>query len=210
MVKRESKGGLGVSGEQVLLQRAKKGEIAAFEALVNAYERRVYALALRSTGSEADAADITQEVFLRAYRALPTFRGESGLSTWLYRITVNLCVDLARKNNPTDSLDEEHAGSIPETRGAHQPEAALANSELRRELDIALGMISEEHRKIVILRDVAGMSYTDIAAALDLEEGTVKSRLARARKALRKILIERGNISLPSSSKQSERGREDA
>lgn len=100
MVKRESKGGLGVSGEQVLLQRAKKGEIAAFEALVNAYERRVYTLALRSTGSEADAADITQEVFLRAYRALPTFRGESGLSTWLYRITVNLCVDLARKNNP--------------------------------------------------------------------------------------------------------------
>ena len=199
-----------MSGEQVLLQRAKKGEIAAFEALVNAYERRVYALALRSTGSEADAADITQEVFLRAYRALPTFRGESGLSTWLYRITVNLCVDLARKHNPTDSLDDEHAGSIPETRGAHQPEAALANSELRRELDIALSMVSEEHRKIVILRDVAGMSYTDIAAALDLEEGTVKSRLARARKALRKILIERGNISLPSSSKQSERGREDA
>ena len=93
---------------------------------------------------------------------------------------------------------------------ARSAEAALANSELRRELDIALGMISEEHRKIVILRDVAGMSYTDIASALDLEEGTVKSRLARARKALRKILIERGNISLPSSSKQSERGREDA
>lgn len=199
-----------MSGEQVLLQRAKKGEIAAFEALVNAYERRVYTLALRSTGSEADAADITQEVFLRAYRALPTFRGDSGLSTWLYRITINLCVDLARKNNPTDSLDEEYAASIPEVRGAHQPEAALENNELRRELDIALSMVSEEHRKIVILRDVAGMSYTDIAAALDLEEGTVKSRLARARKALRKILIERGNISLPSASKQSERGREDA
>ena len=190
----------------MLLQRAKKGEMAAFESLVTAYERRVYSLALRSTGSEADAADITQEVFLRAYRSLDTFRGESGFSTWLYRITVNLCVDLARKNNPAESLDDEQALEAPETRGAYQPETALANSELRRELDAALSLVSEEHRKIVILRDVAGMSYADIAAALELEEGTVKSRLARARAALRKILIERGNISLPSASKQTERG----
>ena len=195
-----------MTGEKVLLQRAKKGEMAAFESLVTAYERRVYSLALRSTGSEADAADITQEVFLRAYRSLDTFRGESGFSTWLYRITVNLCVDLARKNNPAESLDDEQALEAPETRCAYQPETALANSELRRELDAALSLVSEEHRKIVILRDVAGMSYADIAAALELEEGTVKSRLARARAALRKILIERGNISLPSASKQTERG----
>ena len=195
-----------MTGEKVLLQRAKKGEMAAFESLVTAYERRVYSLALRSTGSEADAADIAQEVFLRAYRSLDTFRGESGFSTWLYRITVNLCVDLARKNNPAGSLDDEQALEAPETRGAYQPETALANSELRRELDAALSLVSEEHRKIVILRDVAGMSYADIAAALELEEGTVKSRLARARAALRKILIERGNISLPSASKQTERG----
>lgn len=195
-----------MTGEKVLLQRAKKGEMAAFESLVTAYERRVYSLALRSTGSEADAADITQEVFLRAYRSLDTFRGESGFSTWLYRITVNLCVDLARKNNPAESLDDEQALEAPETRGAYQPETALANSELRRELDAALSLVSEEHRKIVILRDVAGMSYADIAAALELEEGTVKSRLARARAALRKILIERGNISLPSAPKQTERG----
>lgn len=199
-----------MTGEKVLIQRAKKGEMAAFESLVTAYERRVYSLALRSTGSEADAADITQEVFLRAYHALDSFRGDSGFSTWLYRVTANLCVDYARKNHPTDSLDDELALEVPETRGAHQPEAALESSELRRELDIALGMISEEHRKIVILRDVAGMSYADIAAALELEEGTVKSRLARARAALRKILIERGNISLPSASKQTERRREDA
>ena len=139
-------------------------------------------------------------MFLRAYRSLDTFRGESGFSTWLYRITVNLCVDLARKNNPAESLDDEQALEAPETRGAYQPETALANSELRRELDAALSLVSEEHRKIVILRDVAGMSYADIAAALELEEGTVKSRLARARAALRQILIERGNISRPSAS----------
>lgn len=201
-----------MTGEKVLLQRAKKGEIAAFEALVSAYERRVYSLALRSTGSEDDAADITQEVFLRAYRSLDTFRGDSGFSTWLYRITSNLCVDLARKKNstPTEPLDEEAMGRVPETRSEHRPEEALASSELRRELDIALSMVSEEHRKIVILRDVAGMTYADIAAALSIEEGTVKSRLARARAALRKILIERGNISLPSTSKQTGRRREDA
>ncbi|MGN1009164.1 MAG: RNA polymerase sigma factor [Butyricicoccus sp.] len=199
-----------MTGEKVLIQRAKKGEMAAFESLVTAYERRVYSLALRSTGSEADAADITQEVFLRAYHALDSFRGDSGFSTWLYRVTANLCVDYARKSRPVDSLDDELVIEVPETRGEHQPEAALESSELRRELDIALSMVSEEHRKIVILRDVAGMSYADIAAALELEEGTVKSRLARARAALRKILIERGNISLPSASKQTERRREDA
>ena len=201
-----------MTGEKVLLQRARKGEMAAFEALVSAYERRVYSLALRSTGSEQDAADVTQEVFFRAYRALDTFRGDSGFSTWLYRITMNLCVDLARKNSapPPASLDEEQSAEISETRGGYQPETALETNELRRELDTALSLISEEHRRIVLLRDVGGMSYADIAAALDLEVGTVKSRLARARAALRKILIERGNISLPSASKQTERRREDA
>lgn len=204
-----------MTGEKVLLQRAKKGELAAFEALVSAYERRVFTLALRSTGSEADAADVTQEVFLRAYRSLDTFRGDSGFSTWLYRITTNICVDMARRNaqgGATASLDDSDAlpAEPADTRKAHQPEAALENNELRRELDAALALLSEDHRKIVILRDVAGLSYADIAAALTLEEGTVKSRLARARSALRKILLERGNIPLPSASKQTERGREDA
>lgn len=200
-----------MTGEKILLQRARKGEIAAFESLVSAYERRVYALALRSTGSQEDAADVTQEVFLRAYKSLDTFRGDSGFSTWLYRITINLCVDLARKkkHTATEPLDEQ-VHDIPEIHPAHNPEQALESSELRRELDIALSMVSEEHRKIVILRDVAGMTYADIAAALSIEEGTVKSRLARARAALRKILIERGNIPLPSASKQTERRQEDA
>lgn len=193
-----------MTGEKVLIQRAKKGEMAAFESLVTAYERRVYTLALRSTGSETDAADITQEVFLRAYRSLNTFRGDSGFSTWLYRITSNLCVDLARKKKNTAEQPLDEAVALPDVQTAHQPEDALANNELRRELEIALSMITEEHRRIVHLRDIAGMSYADIAAVLSLEEGTVKSRLARARAALREILIKRGNIPLPSASKQTE------
>lgn len=204
-----------MTGEKVLLQRAKKGEMAAFESLVTAYERRVFTLALRSTGSEHDAADITQEVFLRAYRSLDSFRGDSGFSTWLYRITSNLCVDYARKAAAGGKVvtlggdDDEQREDIPDPNQMGRPEEALENKELRQELDAALKLLSAEHRRIIILRDVAGMRYSDIASMLEIEEGTVKSRLARARAAMRKILVDRGNISLPSASKQTERRRDD-
>lgn len=203
-----------MTGEKVLLARAKKGEIAAFESLMTAYENRIYSLALRSTGSEQDAADITQEVFLRAWKNLDSFRGDSSLSTWLYRVTSNLCVDFARKKAaegmPTSIDDEESpAADLADVSRMAQPEAAAENSELREELQFALAQLSEEHRRVVLLRDVAGMTYTDIARTLGLEEGTVKSRLARARASLRKILLERGNISLSASSKQAEGRRAD-
>lgn len=203
-----------MTGEKVLLARAKKGEIAAFESLMTAYENRIYSLTLRSTGSEQDAADITQEVFLRAWKNLDSFRGDSSLSTWLYRVTSNLCVDFARKKAaegmPTSIDDEESpAADLADPSRMAQPEAAAENSELREELQFALAQLSEEHRRVVLLRDVAGMTYTDIARTLGLEEGTVKSRLARARASLRKILLERGNISLSASSKQAEGRRAD-
>jgi len=200
-----------VTEEKVWIQRAQKGDAAAFEQLVTAYERKVYALALRSTGSEADAADLTQEVFLRAWRSLNSFRGDSTVSTWLYRITMNICIDFSRKKSLqlVPLADEEgNELPLPDRRTANSPEAALENQELSRELNTALKQLTPEHRQAILLRDVSGLTYQEIGRMLALEEGTVKSRLARARRNLRNILIKRGNISLPSASKEHERRQE--
>ena len=196
-----------------ILARARRGELDAFEELVRQYEKRVYAVALRSSGSPEDAADITQEVFLRAWRSIESFRGDSGFSTWLFRITMNLCVDQARHKNaqpqtqPLVVGEEDAERPIPDT--APTPEEHLENSELGRELAAALDEVSEEHRRIVLLRDVSGLSYTEIAEVLEISEGTVKSRLSRARIALRTILLRRGNL-LPSAASNHTKGGGDA
>ena len=188
-----------------ILAQARRGELDAFEELVRRYEKRVYAIALRSAGSPEDAADLTQDVFLRAWRSIESFRGDSGFSTWLFRITMNICVDHARHRQTQPQTmaltnDEDEERPIHDT--APTPEEYLDNSELGRELATALDEVSEEHRRIVLLRDVSGMSYTEIAEILEISEGTVKSRLARARIALRKVLLKRGNILPPASSNQ--------
>lgn len=192
-----------------ILVRAKHGELDAFEELVRRYEKRVYAVALRSSGSPEDAADIVQEVFLRAWRSIESFRGDSGFSTWLFRITMNMCVDFARHKHSqpqTQSIvdEEENERQVPDT--ALTPEEHLENRELGRELAAALEEISEEHRRIVLLRDVSGMSYTEIADVLEISEGTVKSRLSRARIALRKVLLKRGNLFQSAASNPSKGG----
>ena len=130
-----------MTGEKVLLARAKKGEIAAFESLMTAYENRIYTLALRSTGSEHDAADITQEVFLRAWKSLDSFRGDSSLSTWLYRVTANLCVDFARRRaaegQPAASIDDEEgpAAALADPPRPAPPQAGGRHQEIRQRLE---------------------------------------------------------------------------
>ena len=199
--------------EKHILARARRGELPAFEELVRRHEKRVYAVALRSSGSPEDAEDITQEVFLRAWRSIEEFRGDSGFSTWLFRITMNLCVDHARHKNAQPQIqplvvgEEESERPLPDT--APTPEEHLDNSELGRELAAALDEVSEDHRRIVLLRDVSGMSYTEIAEVLEISEGTVKSRLSRARIALRKVLLRRGNL-LPSAASNDVKGGGDA
>ena len=195
--------------EKHILARAKRGELDAFEELVRRYEKRVYAVALRSSGSPEDAADIVQEVFLRAWRSIESFRGDSGFSTWLFRITMNMCVDFARHKHAqpqTQSMVDEEENERPMPDTAPTPEEHLENRELGRELAEALEEISEEHRRIVLLRDVSGMSYTEIAEVLEISEGTVKSRLSRARIALRKVLLKRGNLFVSAASNPSKGG----
>ena len=200
--------------EQASIRLAKEGDEQAFEALVTAYERKVYNYALRSTGNEQDAMDITQEVFLRVFRSLSGFKEESSFSTWLYRITFNICIDFSRKNAKRNenslSLDSEAADGkeleLPDER--HAPEAAYDRKELREEIAGAILRLSEQHREVLVMREINGLSYAEIAEVLELEEGTVKSRIARARENLRKIIVAAGNIFGPKASNSHERGRE--
>lgn len=197
------------------LSRAQSGDVHAFEQLVTHFEGRVYQMAFRSTNNAEDAADITQEVFVRVWRRLAEFRGQSALSTWMYRVTMNLCIDHARRKTTrvqTAPLHDEEGEALPtpDATPAHNPEQAYDAATIREELHTAMETLSEEHRQVVLLRDVSGLSYLEIAETLKITQGTVKSRLARGRDALRKNLLSRGNISLPSASKQQERRQEDA
>lgn len=162
------------------LARLRAKEPAAFEELVLAHQHRVFGLALRMLGSHAEAEDIAQETFLRAHRALPEFRGEARVGTWLYGITARLCL------NRLASAERRLAGGGSDALAAvaaGEPDAGarLERSELDVALHEAIAALPEERRAVVILRDVEGLSYEEIGQALALEPGTVRSRLHRAR-----------------------------
>lgn len=202
--------------EQELVSRAKQGDQTAFAQLVEANQNKIYSLTLRMSGHPEDAADLAQEAFLRAWRTLPSFQGDSSFSTWLYRLASNICIDFLRQEKRkrtavnVTSLDEDDssaAADIPDHR--FSPQNELERKELQQAVGQALLKLSDEHRQVLILRELDGLSYTEIARRLDLEEGTVKSRIARARLALRNILLKDGNFSPPSSSTISETKRKE-
>ena len=187
-----------------LVTAAQQGDQAAFGALVEKYQAMAYSQALRMVGNPDDAADATQDAFLNAWRALPGFQGQSSFSTWLYRLTSNACIDLLRrsKRRPTLSItvaDEDAEGpqetDIPDERWS--PERELERKETRQTVRSGLSALSPEHREVLALREFEGLSYQEIAQLLELEEGTVKSRIARARLALREFLLNSGNFSPP-------------
>jgi RNA polymerase sigma-70 factor (ECF subfamily) len=183
----------------ILVNRAKTGDLAAFEELVLLYQSKVYGLCRQLTNHSEDAQDLAQEAFIRAFRAIGSFRGEADFGTWLHRVTVNIWLNQKRKLSSKQtvvSLDETYRddeGGSPRHEVADDsadPQLALESKELQVLVRMALLDLSEEHRAVLVLREMEGYSYEEVAQMLDCTLGTVKSRLNRARNAIRRRIIE--------------------
>ncbi len=187
--------------EVELIKKAAKGDPNAFETLMLQYQTPVYNLCYRILGNPEDAADMTQETFLKAWKNLEGFHMESSLSTWLYRLANNCCLDLLRskKRKPTISIvredDDGEELSFDPVDPSPQPDELLIRKEENAILKEALLSLDEQQRAILTLRVVNDMSYEDIGSVLQIKEGTVKSRLARARENLRKKVLQLRNKS---------------
>lgn len=182
-----------------LVQRAKAGDLDAFEALTNRYERRVYSLAVRMLRQEQDAEDVTQQTFLSALENLGGFRCEASFSTWLLRIAAHAALKIIRKRKGLNTVSLEEATEATNDSDAvphpeyiadwrQSPEELVHQHEIRRLLDEALSQLDEKHRLVFLLRDVEGLSIRETAEALDLSEANTKVRLLRARLQLRELL----------------------
>lgn len=181
--------------EKLLLEKAKAGEIAAFEELIEGCQKKIFNIALRIVGNYDDANDLAQEVLIRIYKSIGNFKEQSSFSTWIYRITTNVCLDDIRKkkNRKVISLDEEIRVEDGEMQrqivsSDPLPEETAERGELRELVNGAIRSLSEEHRVVIVLRDLQGFSYEEIARILKCPEGTVKSRINRARLALKNVL----------------------
>lgn len=179
--------------EMKLVLRAQKGDNDAFSELVSLYEKKIYNLALRMTRNRDDALDLSQEIFIRIYKSLPLFKAQSAFSTWVYSIASNTCIDFTRKEakRKTLSIDEDEYFDIPDLK--YQPKACSENAELREQIAAGIDSLSPEHREVIVLRELNGLSYDEIAEALDISSGTVKSRICRAREKLCAYLSKYGN-----------------
>ena len=186
--------------EAQIVRKVLQGDVNAFEKLVTEYEKAVYAIAQRMTGNAEDAADMTQETFIKAYNSLQSFRGDSKFSVWLYRIANNVCLDFLRSRNrrPAVSLsaedDDGEETQLDIADESQSPELLLERSLTRDAVRRGLDTLPPDYRQILLLREIQGLSYEEIASALGIESGTVKSRIFRARKRLCTFLIEDGNI----------------
>lgn len=183
----------------MLVGAAAEGDTDAFSRLVKKYERIVYRTAYCAAGNAEDAADLSQEIFLRLWRGLSSFRAEARVSTWLLRIARNVCADYQRKKLRTPApeqqlpLSEDDAPyDLPDPSLEADPQAVCEMRETADDVRAALRSLSEEHRLLLLMRDADGMSYDAISACLGLEPGTVKSRLHRAREQLRQALLKKG------------------
>lgn len=192
--------------DRAVIEQVLAGDNDAFGILVERYQTKIYNLALRMCGNEDDAFDLAQESFLRAWRNLGSFQFESAFSTWLFRLCSNICLDFLRAKKRraavsltmTDDEGEENQLEVPDP--GKTPEEAVFAAEDRELLTRALNELPADQREILTLRAIDDLSYSEIARILNLQEGTVKSRLSRARTALRKQLLQIGNKTKTESS----------
>ncbi len=187
-----------MTDESKLIKKAQKGDTAAFEKIITEYQNVVYSIAYRYAENPEDAADMSQEVFLKMFRNINTFQFKSKLSTWIYRVAANTCIDLVKKSNRdknTYSIDEGYENSDGDTKyteiadDSSQPETVLEDSEVKDAINLAISELNEDYRTVIILRDIQGLSYDEISEIVGCSVGTVKSRISRGRKNLREILL---------------------
>ncbi|CAN5369343.1 RNA polymerase sigma factor RpoE [soil metagenome] len=188
----------------MLVERSQSGDLAAFDALVTRYRGKVYAMIVNMVRNDADAWDLAQDVFLKAWKALPKFEARSSFFTWIYRITYNVTCDFVRRRKVTGStefddtirLDSVESGAPTAPRRVDTPSERMAGSELGSAIAAALDQLSDDHRAAIIMREIDGMKYEEIAEAMGCSTGTVMSRLFYARKRLQDLLADvRGEMS---------------
>ena len=174
-----------------LVQRVQRGDKSAFDVLVLKYQHKVVKLVMRYVRNPAEAEDIAQDAFIKAYRALPQFRGDSAFYTWLYRIAINTAKNavVARDRNPVDfDLDMTNNDESYEMQGrlkdSETPEALVLTDEIRTTVNAAIANLPDDLREAIVLRELEGLSYEEIAARMDCPVGTVRSRIFRAREAI--------------------------
>jgi RNA polymerase sigma-70 factor (ECF subfamily) len=179
-----------------LVEATKRGDREAFRTLFERYHRRAYALAYGVVRQQDDALDIVQDAFIKAHKHLDKFEGTSSFYTWLYRIVMNLAIDHLRKHRrvrPVEldeqSLAESDDPLLPKLLGGN-PGRALLDKEIRERIDAALGELSENHRAVLVMRELEGLSYEEMAQAMGCSKGTIMSRLFHARKNMQKRLVD--------------------
>jgi RNA polymerase sigma-70 factor (ECF subfamily) len=183
--------------DSVLVRRAQRGDLSAFDQLVQRYQERVYATIYHMTSNHEDANDLAQECFIRAYRAIGSFKGDASFFTWLYRIAVNRTINFLKQRNHRNQISlndldfhAEHDSELVELVSEATPRRDLSLTELQHRLNAAMQKLSEVHRLVVTLHDVQGLSHEEIGKIMDCNTGTVRSRLFYARQQLQAHLAD--------------------
>jgi RNA polymerase sigma-70 factor (ECF subfamily) len=186
--------------DEELVARSVGGDADSFNELILRWERPIYALAYRTIGREEDARDVCQETFLRAYRALPGFRGQAKFSSWLYRIALNLCRDWVRRERRTPVVQPPEDGDLMEMAAAAEPsesiEDLVARKDLARSVERAMALLPEEQRTAIVLKEYQGLTFQEIADLVGCPLSTVKTRLYQGLTVLRRELARGAKVSM--------------